>query len=123
MDSNLCVWVTTLAVNALAAAGEMPHLEKRDRLRQWILGQQLRSRHPYTGAKPGGWGWTDLPGSVPDADDTAGALLALSRLIGLVVDEAPNPSPRAIIRGNLADRGVDPEALAPLPLLSEHSWE
>jgi squalene-hopene/tetraprenyl-beta-curcumene cyclase len=123
IDSNLSIWVTTLAINALAAAGELPKLDKRDRLRGWLLRQQVRSRHPYTGAKPGGWGWTDLPGSVPDADDTAGALLALSRLIDLVVDEAPNPSPRAIIRGNLADRGVDPEALATLPRLSDLSWE
>src|SRR5262249_49127559 len=29
---------------------------------------------------PGGWAWTDLPGGVPDADDTSGALLALSHL-------------------------------------------
>ena len=34
----------------------------------------------YSGADPGGWGWTDLPGSVPDADDTPGALLALAHL-------------------------------------------
>jgi len=26
---------------------------------------------------PGGWAWTDLPGGVPDADDTPGALMAL----------------------------------------------
>jgi squalene-hopene/tetraprenyl-beta-curcumene cyclase len=37
-------------------------------------------RHPYTGAPPGAWAWTDLPGGVPDADDTAGALLALHNL-------------------------------------------
>jgi squalene-hopene/tetraprenyl-beta-curcumene cyclase len=36
--------------------------------------------HPYTRAAPGGWAWTDRPGGVPDADDTAGALLALARL-------------------------------------------
>src|SRR5262249_1780748 len=29
---------------------------------------------------PGGWAWTPLPGGVPDADDTAGALLALRNL-------------------------------------------
>jgi squalene-hopene/tetraprenyl-beta-curcumene cyclase len=34
--------------------------------------------HPFTGAAPGGWGWTDLSGAVPDADDTPGALLALA---------------------------------------------
>jgi squalene-hopene/tetraprenyl-beta-curcumene cyclase len=36
--------------------------------------------HPYTQARPGGWAWTDLSGGVPDADDTAGALLALRDL-------------------------------------------
>ena len=36
--------------------------------------------HHYTGALPGGWAWTDLPGGVPDADDTSGAVLALSNL-------------------------------------------
>jgi len=35
--------------------------------------------HPYTNADPGGWAWTDLPGGVPDADDTPGAMLALLR--------------------------------------------
>src|SRR5262245_33883970 len=46
----------------------------------WLLGQQYRHRHPYTNTPPGGWAWTDLPGGVPDADDTAGALLALRKL-------------------------------------------
>src|SRR5262249_23712128 len=43
----------------------------------WLLAQQYREVHRYTRAAPGGWAWTDLPGGVPDADDTAGALLAL----------------------------------------------
>jgi squalene-hopene/tetraprenyl-beta-curcumene cyclase len=47
---------------------------------EWLLDQQYRTVHPYTGAAPGGWAWTDLPGGVPDADDTAGALLALDTL-------------------------------------------
>jgi len=51
-----------------------------------LLAQQYRREHPYTRAAPGGWAWTDLPGGVPDADDTAGALLALRRLGAL--DEA-----------------------------------
>jgi squalene-hopene/tetraprenyl-beta-curcumene cyclase len=80
IDSNLATWVTTLSVNALAAAGDLDSLDKKDELRDWLLKQQFKERHPYTGADPGGWGWTDLPGSVPDADDTAGAILALTRL-------------------------------------------
>jgi squalene-hopene/tetraprenyl-beta-curcumene cyclase len=45
---------------------------------QWLIGCQHRQHHPFTGATPGGWGWTDLSGAVPDADDTPAALLALS---------------------------------------------
>ena len=55
-------------------------------IRAWLLGQQYRHEHPYTHSPPGGWAWTDLPGGVPDADDTAGALLAL-RDLGQVDEE------------------------------------
>jgi squalene-hopene/tetraprenyl-beta-curcumene cyclase len=81
IDTNLSTWVTTLAINALAAAGELDRLDKREELRDWLLGQQYQERHPYTGADPGGWAWTPLSGGVPDADDTPGAWLALANLI------------------------------------------
>lgn len=81
IDTNLATWVTILAVNGLAAGGE-EHLNasERERILTWLLGQQYRTVHPYTNAAPGGWAWTDLPGGVPDADDTPGALLALYHL-------------------------------------------
>jgi squalene-hopene/tetraprenyl-beta-curcumene cyclase len=82
IDTNLATWVTTLAVNALAAAGELERLDRRGELAQWLIEQQFNDRHPYTGAAPGGWGWTNLPGSVPDMDDTPGALVALRQLAG-----------------------------------------
>lgn len=82
IDTNLATWVTTLSIAALSAGGNATILsaEERGRVREWLLGQQYCSRHPYTLAEPGGWAWTDLPGGVPDADDTAGALLALREL-------------------------------------------
>lgn len=83
IDTDLATWVTTLAVNALSGAEDPnPYLpaDERQRLREWLLGQQYRVIHPYTRAAPGGWAWTDLPGGVPDADDTPGALLALWHL-------------------------------------------
>jgi squalene-hopene/tetraprenyl-beta-curcumene cyclase len=81
IDTNLATWVTTLAINGLAA-GENLGLapDERERILTWLLGQQYRTVHPYTNAAPGGWAWTDLPGGVPDADDTPGALLALYHL-------------------------------------------
>jgi len=80
IDSNLSVWVTTLSVHALAAAGDVEALRSCLPVFYWVLAQQGQVRHPYTGAEPGGWGWSHLPGSVPDCDDTPGALLALHAL-------------------------------------------
>lgn len=79
IDSNLATWVTTLAVKALVrgAGGDADGGVGAERLREWLLAQQYREVHPFTNAAPGGWAWTDLPGGVPDADDTSGALIAL----------------------------------------------
>ncbi len=83
IDTNLATWVTTLSINALVGHSEFAKLLSAAdilRLRGWLLRQQYRHEHPYTHAAPGGWAWTDRPGGVPDADDTAGALLALRHL-------------------------------------------
>ena len=81
IDTNLATWVTTLAINALDSGGKLPWNElDRSSIHRWLLAQQHRVRHLYTNAVPGGWSWTPLPGGVPDADDTAGALLALKAL-------------------------------------------
>jgi squalene-hopene/tetraprenyl-beta-curcumene cyclase len=80
IDTNLSIWVTTLSVNALAAADDLERLDSRDTLASWLLAQQTKEVHPYTGAEPGAWGWSDEPGSVPDCDDTPGAVLALENL-------------------------------------------
>ncbi len=84
IDTNLATWVTTLTVRALAAGEDLADLlaaDDRRRLVDWLLDQQHTEVHPYTRAAPGGWAWTDLAGGVPDADDTAGALLALAHLV------------------------------------------
>lgn len=96
IDTNLATWVTTLATNALGEFSSESNANTHEdgeprssvlegpstgqRIRDWLLAQQYRSEHPYTLAAPGGWAWTNLPGGVPDADDTAGALLALRKL-------------------------------------------
>lgn len=81
IDTNLATWVTTLAINALGNDPEFKFEEKEfGPVRDWILDQQYKDVHPYTNAAPGGWAWTNLTGGVPDADDTAGALLALLKL-------------------------------------------
>lgn len=93
IDTNLATWGTTLATKALLAGeqknAQQEHEHEREALRrelrpvrEWLLGQQYREVHPFTNAAPGGWAWTDLPGGVPDADDTSGALVALAYLCG-----------------------------------------
>lgn len=77
IDTNLATWNTTLATCGLAAAtGDVGALGCLD----WLLSCQHQQRHPMTNAAPGGWGWSDLGGAVPDVDDTSGALLALAAL-------------------------------------------
>src|SRR5581483_7501654 len=98
IDTNLATWVTTLSVNALAAMPVEEHpLDDRGRrsIRDWLLAQQYREEHPYTHAAPGGWAWTPLAGGVPDADDTAGALLAL-RHLGTIDAESRDAARRGV---------------------------
>jgi squalene-hopene/tetraprenyl-beta-curcumene cyclase len=85
IDTNLATWLSTLAIKALEPEALPP--ARRERLLAWLLDQQHRVEHPFTHAAPGGWAWTHLSGGVPDGDDTAGALLALRKLVG----EAPSP--------------------------------
>jgi squalene-hopene/tetraprenyl-beta-curcumene cyclase len=120
--SNLAVGVTTLAIDALATAGELPRLEKRQELRTWLLRLQTIRRHPCTGVHPGGWGWTDRSGSVPNGEDTSGALIALAHLADLVPDEPPYPSPRALIRCHVEALPLGVNAWV-LPRLPDLSWE
>lgn len=86
IDTNLSTWVTTLAVSALGADGVATGIDP-EHLTGWLLRQQHLVEHPFTHAAPGGWAWTDLAGGVPDADDTAGALVAL-RLLSPARSEA-----------------------------------
>ena len=82
IDTNLSTWNTSLSINALAAAGDLEAVEtspaQESACLDWLLSCQHKEVHPFTGAAPGGWAWTDLSGGVPDADDTPGALLALA---------------------------------------------
>ncbi len=110
IDTNLATWLTSLAIGGVSQrqplqvrfAGSQsdagpPNASQPDAASgpgargiapdscstqtvRWLLRCQHKQRHPFTGANPGGWGWTDLSGAVPDADDTPAALLALDAL-------------------------------------------
>lgn len=91
IDTNLATWGTTLAIKSGVKLAD----EERQRLAEWLLRQQYTEIHPFTNAAPGGWAWTDLPGGVPDADDTPGALLALAVL------EVEEPRLKTAVRAGL----------------------
>lgn len=78
IDTNLATWGTTLSIRA----GEESMATDCKSVTDWLLSQQYREVHPFTNAPPGGWAWTDLPGGVPDADDTPSALIALKKIAG-----------------------------------------
>lgn len=83
VEVNLSVWNTTRAIDALAAGGLLDTaLTSRERAttRDWLLAQQCTARSVYSDTQPGGWGWNHLSGSVPDVDDTSGAIIALRHL-------------------------------------------
>jgi squalene-hopene/tetraprenyl-beta-curcumene cyclase len=87
IDSDLATWVTSLAIQALSTCTDnspsdkpptdQPDYQCNRELIDWHLNCQNQTVHPFTGAAPGGWPWSDLSGAVPDADDTPGALLAI----------------------------------------------
>ncbi len=77
IDTSLSTWLTSLAI---AAAPDELSDNQRDECQGFYEHAQFSSIHPFTNAQPGGWSWTPDPGGVPDADDTAGALVALHHL-------------------------------------------
>ena len=78
IDVDLSTWVTTLSVKALKNVTEdLWNESDREKITNHLLDQQYREVHPFNGAIPGGWGWTNHSGSVPDGDDTPGAIVAL----------------------------------------------
>jgi squalene-hopene/tetraprenyl-beta-curcumene cyclase len=77
IDTNLATWVTSLAIHALSCDPGDDGRWVNESLIRWHLDCQHLQPHPFTGAEPGGWGWTDLSGAVPDSDDTPAAILAI----------------------------------------------
>ena len=77
IDTNLATWNTSLAVRAL----DQHQTDTAELgLTDWRVSCQNVTRHPFTGAAPGGWGWSNLSGAVPDCDDTPAAILALDSI-------------------------------------------
>jgi len=95
IDTDLSTWVTTLSAKALGnSLYSTLGPDSIEQLKNHLLKLQYKEKHPFNGAMPGGWGWTSYSGSVPDADDTSGAILALLEMYQGKDDET-----KAIIDG------------------------
>jgi squalene cyclase len=78
IDIDLSNWVTALSVKSLLRFDKYGFsVEDGNNITRHILSQQYKQVHPFNGAMPGGWGWTHHSGSVPDGDDTPGAIISL----------------------------------------------
>jgi len=99
IDTNLATWVTSLSIHALSRDPDDDGSWCTDSLVDWHLHCQHNRRHPFTGAEPGGWGWTDLSGAVPDSDDTPGAIIAQHQLMRRVDGPRRRECQQAIDRG------------------------
>ncbi len=80
IDVDLSTWVTTLAVKSVKNHPDLLTAEDQQKISNHLLSIQNKIVHPFNGTQPGGWGWTHFSGSVPDGDDTPGAILALLAL-------------------------------------------
>lgn len=81
IDTDLSTWVTTLSIKAYGASiNDFFTKEEIHTLREHLLSIQYHQKHPFNNALPGGWGWTKYGGSVPDADDTSGAIISLLQI-------------------------------------------
>jgi len=77
IDTNLAVWITAKTVKSLEGTDFINNIGNKKHISKSLLCAQFTTKHPFTGAIPGGWGWTNTPGAVPDADDTSAVLIAL----------------------------------------------
>lgn len=81
IDVDLSTWVTSLSVKALRQKkDEVLSVQIKEKIARHFKQIQYKEIHPFNGSSPGGWGWTNFAGSVPDCDDTPGAILALLQL-------------------------------------------
>ena len=81
IDVDLSTWVTSLSVKAFRSNLDgFIHTDLQDKIADHFKLIQNNTVHPFNGTRPGGWGWTNYSGSVPDGDDTPGVVQALLKL-------------------------------------------
>ena len=72
IDTNLATWVTTLSVNALAAAGDLESLDTKEQILSWLLEQQYKSATPTPAPTPAAGPGPTCPAACPIATTRRG---------------------------------------------------
>ena len=81
IDVDLSTWVSSLSVKAYRSnLNGFLTSDQQDKITSHFKWIQNEGIHAFNGTGPGGWGWTNYSGSVPDGDDTPGVILALLKL-------------------------------------------
>lgn len=81
IDVDLSTWVTSLSVKAYRSnLNDFLTPDEQNKIAGHFKLIQNEGIHSFNGTGPGGWGWTNYSGSVPDGDDTPGVILALLKL-------------------------------------------
>ncbi|HKI88532.1 MAG TPA: prenyltransferase/squalene oxidase repeat-containing protein, partial [Draconibacterium sp.] len=81
IDVDLSTWVSSLSVKAFRSNLDgFLTSNQQDKIADHFKLIQNERVHSFNGTGPGGWGWTNFSGSVPDGDDTPGTILALLKL-------------------------------------------
>jgi len=81
IDVDLSTWVTSLSVKSFRSnLDAFLCADLQNTIAEHFILIQNKKVHPFNGTGPGGWGWTNHPGSVPDGDDTPGVIIALLKL-------------------------------------------
>ena len=81
IDVDLSTWVTSLSVRAFRSrTGDFLSPPVKTGIARYFKSIQNKTIHRFNGTGPGGWGWTNFPGAVPDGDDTPGVIISLLAL-------------------------------------------
>ena len=109
IDTDLGGWLTSLAVRALQESDAVAAADQGV-WAAFLRRTQGTTVHRFNQAAQGGWSWTPRPGGVPDADDTAAALIALSLITHGEADDGVLRGLRWLLDLQNRDGGMPPFA-------------
>jgi squalene-hopene/tetraprenyl-beta-curcumene cyclase len=105
IDTDLATWLTSLSTKALSKDKSLDNQQKT-LISGYLKKNQTKNNNDFTNAEPGGWGWSWRTGSVPDADDTSAALVALAEIEEGNADETVRKGLKWLLNLMNSDGGI-----------------